>query len=1272
MIMSEGRKMSEVSWTKEQKQAIEEKGTNLLVAAAAGSGKTAVLVERIIHKIIDEKMDIDKMLVVTFTNAAASEMRERILDAIYKKIEENPEDIHMQRQITLLNKASICTIHSFCLDVIRNYFYEINIPANFQIGSSAEMELLKQETLEELLEEKYIKKDENFLKLIDTYASYRGDENLKDLILKIDNQIQSSPFPKDWLEEKVEMFNLKDKLEQDFSQTIWGKILLKELKEELTEAILKLEKIEANLRKYIELEKYANVILSDINEIEKIINVINRKDENAWNQIYEAIKIKDFAKWPIDKKITIDYKNEAKDARNKIRKAVNSSLEKIMVYSSKDANETINDMYPILKSLKDIILEFEEKFKENKLKKNRIDFHDIEHYALEILIKEEDGKYVPSNIAKEIQERFEEIAIDEYQDSNLVQEYILNSVSRGNNIFMVGDIKQSIYRFRQARPELFLEKYRNYSKIEEVENSNNAKGEEKNENIKYELEEMTQKGQIMQKETSKIRHRKIQLFKNFRSRAEVLEITNWVFEQIMSEKLGDVEYNEEEFLNLGADYPENSKELLIPECHILDLEAYEANEEDEKEIQEETEENETDDEQEESQIIEKNVEEAKLVANRIEELLNSNFKIFDKKTKALRKLEFRDIAILLRSTTNVAPVYEKELLSRGIDVYSDTSTQYLDSTEIQTIISLLKIIDNPMQDIPLVLVLRSPIGNFTDNELVEIRIVEQKSYFYEAMLKARVSVKEELRQKIDTFVNMLENWRKDQKEKPLDELIWQIYQETNYYYYVGLLNNGNLRQANLKMLFERAKQYESASFKGLYNFICFIDRLKLNSGDLSAAKVIGENDNVVRIMSIHKSKGLEFPVVFLSGTGKQFNKQDLNDSILIHQDLGFGPKFIDSVNRIEYPTLAKEALKLKLETELISEEMRVLYVALTRAKEKLIITGVTKGFEKKCKEKEELLFLYQKQNTNKIEERLLKKYVSYLDWLVLLNLKAPQQEKIKFFVHKVEKSKSEQSEENHEEVAENKKIDIKELDNIKKVLSWKYKYNVLAKVPTKTSVSKLKEIKQKEEQDIDLEELLSKEKVHKYETPSFMVKENRTITSSRKGTLVHLCIQKLDETKEYKEQDIKNLINELVNKEIILKEEAEQIPVTGLVKYVQSDLWKELKAAKEIHKEEPFYMLIPANRIDESYPKDEKVLVQGIIDLYYINKNDELVLVDYKTDYVQKGEEQKLIDKYKEQLNLYKEALENSLGRKVNKVLIYSTQLGTVPNCDIFPIWDKV
>lgn len=1240
--------MSSVNWTKEQKQAIEEKGTNLLVAAAAGSGKTAVLVERIIHKIIDEKMDIDKMLVVTFTNAAASEMRERILDAIYKKIEEDPENIHMQRQITLLNKSSICTIHSFCLDIIRNYFYEINIPANFQIGSSAEMELLKQETLEELLEEKYIEKNEEFLNLVDIYASYRGDENLKELILKIDNQIQSSPFPKKWLEEKVEMFNLKDKLEQDFSKTIWGEMLLQELLEELTEGILKLKKIENNLRKYIELEKYANVIANDINEIEKISKLINENNENTWNKVYEIVQILTFEKWPIDRKITIDYKNEAKESRDKIKKSINTTLEKIMIYTSKDANEIINQMYPILNGLKNIILEFEEKFKQKKLEKNRIDFHDIEHYALEILVKEEKGEYVPSNVAKEIQQKFEEIAIDEYQDSNLVQEYILNSVSKGNNIFMVGDIKQSIYRFRQARPELFLEKYKNYSKIADFNNEGKL-DVQTDRIILDEQENNDQKEQINQETTSL----KVQLFKNFRSRNEVLELTNWVFEQIMSEKLGDVEYNEEEYLNLGANYPENDKEMLIPECHILDLKDTNEQNEEESSIEELNNEGQV-----ETQIIEKNIEEAKLVANRIEELLNSNLKIFDKKLKGLRKLEFRDIAILLRSTTNVAPIYEKELLSRGINVYSDTSTQYLDSTEIQTIISLLKVIDNPMQDIPLVLVLRSPIGNFTDNELVEIRIADSKGYFYEAMLKVRTSAKEELRQKIDIFLNMLENWRKVQKEKPLDELIWQIYQETNYYYYVGLLNNGNLRQANLKMLFERAKQYETASFKGLYNFICFIDRLKLNSGDLSAAKIIGENDNVVRIMSIHKSKGLEFPVVFLSGTGKQFNKQDLNETILIHQDLGFGPKYIDNTNKLEFPTLAKEALKLKLETELISEEMRVLYVALTRAKEKLIITGVAKDFEKQCKEKEDMLFLYQKQN--KIEERLLKKYTSYLDWLILLNLKDKSQNKIKFFVHKIEKDNDEQIIEEQEEIIENGKIDIKELEKIKKELSWKYKYDTSANVPTKTSVSKIKEIKQKEEQNIELEELLSKEKVHKYETPSFMVKENVPITNSRKGTLVHLCIQKLDEKKEYKEQDIKELIRKLVDKEIILKEEAEQIPIVGLLKYVQSNLWKELKEAKEIHKEEPFYMQIQADKIDGTYPKDEQILLQGIIDLYFINKNNELVLVDYKTDYIQKGEEQKLINKYKEQLNLYKDALENSLKIKVDKVLIYSTWIGEI------------
>lgn len=1187
------------------------------------------------------------MLVVTFTNAAASEMRERILEAIYQKIEENPEDIHLQKQITLLNKASICTIHSFCLDVIRNYFYEIDIPANFQIGDSTEMELLKQETLEDLFEEKYIQKDEDFLKLIDTYANYRGDEDLKELILKIDNQIQSNPFPKEWLEEKVEMFNLKEKLDEDFSKTIWGELILKELLEEIEENRLKLEKIFQNLKKYPELEKYALTILNDKEQLEKIERIINNK-ENTWEKVYKEIQDLQFEKWPVDRKVTIEYKNEAKELRDKIKKSISATFQKLILYSSKEANETIYEMYEILASLKKIVLEFEDEFANKKKEKNKIDFHDIEHFALKILVeKDEEGNVHPTNVAKELQEKFEEIAIDEYQDSNLVQEYILNSVSKQNNIFMVGDIKQSIYRFREARPELFLEKYKNYELVEDKE-----------------MHIDTSYGEVMQRQASKTGQmsrkkvsqtgQKIKLFKNFRSRAEVLNFCNWVFENIMSEKLGDVDYNEEEYLNLGADY--EKEEDRLPELHILDFAKKEENiwKQDEDKDEEENEA----EEQEEQEILEKNAEEAKMVANRIEELFKQNYMVYDRK-KGKRKLEYKDIAILLRSTTNTAPIYEKELASRNFPVFCDTSSEYLEASEIQTILALLKIIDNPMQDIPLVHVMRSPIGNFTDNELVEIRLSDNKGYFYEAILKKRVAANEELRRKIDTFLDLIENFRSLEKEIPLNELIWKIYTDTNYYNYVGLLNNGGLKQANLKMLFERAKQYESASFKGLYNFIHFMERLHKSSSDLSSAKIVGENDNVIRIMSIHKSKGLEFPVVFVCNSSKMFNKQDLTDTILIHQDLGFGPKYIDSKNHIEYPTLAKEAMKLKLETELISEEMRVLYVALTRAKEKLIITGTSKDFEKSLKEKEDMLSLYNAKNGEKIEERLLKKYTSYLDWITLLMLKDKEQSKINLYVHKLEEN-TKQEVEDVQKKKEERKQNEEEIEKIRKELEWQYEYSISSQIPTKTSASKLKEEKNNETTEIELDELLNSKKEYHMQVPKFASKEKEKISNARKGTLVHLCIQKLDSTKEYTKEDLQNLIQDLMDREIILREEAEVIPIIALQNYLKSNLWKELKDAKEIHKEEPFYLELSANRVNKEYPQDENILLQGIMDLYYINKNDELVLVDYKTDYVEKNEEQKLIEKYKEQLNLYKEALEKSLDRKVDKTMIYSTWIGEI------------
>jgi len=541
---------------------------------------------------------------------------------------------------------------------------------------------------------------------------------------------------------------------------------------------------------------------------------------------------------------------------------------------------------------------------------------------------------------------------------------------------------------------------------------------------------------------------------------------------------------------------------------------------------------------------------------------------------------------------------------------------------------------------------------------VAIRLADGKGYFYEAMLKKRVVASTDLRKKIDDFFEKVEMWKQLEKEIPLHELIWKIYQDTNYYHYVGLLNNGGLKQANLKMLFEKAKQYETASFKGLYQFIRFMERLKQKNNDLSSAKIVGENDNVIRIMSIHKSKGLEFPVVFLCNTGKQFNKQDLSDTILLHQDLGFGPNYKNRSIPIEYPTLAKQAMKLQLEKEMISEEMRVLYVALTRAKEKLIITGTSKDWKIAWKEKEEMLSLYEQKGQAKIQERLVKKYISYLEWFALLLKKEPHQNKIEVYIHPLQDN-SRNDGSIVEIQQEKRKGKEEEIEAIKQELEWRYPYQISSQIPTKTSVSKLKEQKQ-EENEIEWEELRNKKQEYHLQLPKFVKGKQEKITSARKGTLVHLCMQKLEVNKEYSKEELKQLIQDLVEKEIILEEEAKEIPISILLEYQQSNLWKELKKAKEIHKEEPFYLQLSANRINPEYPIEDKILVQGIMDLYYISEKGELVLVDYKTDYVERGEEKKLINKYQEQLNLYREALEKAFQQKVDKMMIYSTWIGEI------------
>lgn len=1181
-------------WTNEQLSAITQKGNNILVAAAAGSGKTTVLVERIIRKIINDNVDIDKILVVTFTNAAASEMRERILTALYKQIDEDPLNQRLRKQIVLLNKASICTIDAFCLDIIRNNFFEIGASSNFRIADNTELELLKQEAIEETFEELYLENDNEFNKLIELYAGYKDDENLKNIILKIHNYIQSAPFPEDWLEEQIEKFNMSNI--EDFSQTEWGKIILKNFRDEVLNSIQILESSKHQLDMITELSKFSLVVADDINQLKFL-----EQNWDNWERAHEIANNLKFKTWPTDKKVVSNLKEETKKARDNVKKRISKAVSQTFIYNTEEAVEDINAMYPILKKIKDVTLKFMEKFSEKKSNKNIMDFSDIEHYALKILLKkDENGIYQKTEVAKKYEEKFNEIAIDEYQDSNLVQEYILTSISNGKNIFMVGDVKQSIYRFRQAKPELFLDKYQKY-------------GLEPNE---Y--------GQ------------KIKLFKNFRSRENILDTTNLIFSDIMSADFGEIEYDESEYLNLGATYEEPTENVEFAgktELDIIDLKKEEN--EDGEEIEEDNS----------SELLEKTEIEAKFVANRIQKLIKSKYQVYDRKT-GYRDITYKDIVILLRATSNTANVFEKELLNLNIPVFSDQAENYLESIEIRTITSLLKIIDNPYRDIPLVTVMRSIIGDFTDNELIEIRLTQNEGYFYDSLKEAKASPKIDgkLKEKVINFLDKLNKWREEERYLPLNEFIQKIYEETDYYNYVRLMPNGQVRKANLKMLLDRAKDYEKISFKGLFNFIRYLEKVKSSNSDLSSAKVIGENENVVRIMSIHKSKGLEFPVAIISRTDKKFNQKDLNESILLHQDIGFGMQYINYDRKIEYTTATKEAIKIKTKEESIAEEMRILYVALTRAKEKLIITGVENDFTKSIEQKKELLEIYEKEN-DKINHLVLKKYLSYLEWIELVYLNRQDIEN-QITLNKIAKKDVLKAEENQEE-QEKRNIELPEkidYEKINEILNWQYKYKEMTNIQSKMSVTKIKELKNNETQ----------KQQHIEIKPKFMLDKTK-VSSAERGTITHLILQKLDFTKEYSKEELAQFVNNLCTKNIITQIQKDSINIEKIYQIINTQFIKNLKNAKEIKKETPFYTYINTKEIYNTQ-NSENILVQGIIDLYYINQQNEVILVDYKTDYVE-GSGEELIDKYKVQLEIYKKALEESLKEKVKHVYIYSIYL---------------
>lgn len=1250
----------ETKWTDEQLLAIETRGKNLLVAAAAGSGKTAVLVERIIKIITDDNnpVDIDKLLVVTFTNAAASEMRERIGDAISKKLEEMPDSKMLQRQLALLNKSNITTIHSFCLDIIKNNFHLIDLDPGFRIGDETECTLIKQDVLIELFEDKYDKEDEDFLNLIEAYCTNRDDERLKEIVLKLYNFSMSGPWPSVWLREKAQEFNINslDELEK----ASWYKVLKESLYLDLNNAKNGLDEAIKICEEDSDLAPYLLNLKPELNGIENAINSLNLNLE----QIYKAIKDIEFAyRIKTVKKGLGDEldKKKVKSLRDDVKKKINQIKGGVFSVSLDETLNGIKNMYPIIKSLTELVIEFSDRYVKKKMERVILDFNDLEHLCLKILTcNDENGEVYASSVAQKFREKFEEVLVDEYQDSNNVQETIISMVSRKDldnpNVFMVGDVKQSIYRFRQAKPELFLEKYNSYS---EEDNKKN---------------------------------RKIMLYKNFRSREEVIKGVNFIFKSLMSKTVGELDYTDKEALNLGASYDEINKDnVYFQDNEFIDLDKIEVSGALELHILDkssdfEDEKNEINDEDDKENDNEEDLSavaiEARIIAKRIKELINPSdgkcFMVFDKNLNRYRKITYKDIVILLRSTKNWADTIVEELSFGGIPVYADINTGYFQTIEIRTIMSLLHIIDNPIQDIYTIASMRSPIFAFTSEELADIRILNRDNYFYLNVKDIAEDVYDErinksLKDKCVYFIEKIGSWREKSLYMPIDEFLWYLYSDTSYYGYVGAMVNGIQRQANLRILFQRAKQYEQTSFKGLFNFINFINKLRKSSGDLGTAKILGENEDVVRIMSIHKSKGLEFPVVFLNGCGKQFNLRDINDSLLFHEELGIGADCIDIKKRIRYTTLQKYAIKKKFELETLSEEMRILYVALTRAKEKLIITGSSYNLQKDI----DACYKAGVKGFNKVIPSELLKQKSYLKWIMTALIKHKdgdilRQGKNEFVEISDDLSswkinfhkKSDFGTENVEDSIEKKNISILSLnysnfevdEEIRKRLEFRYKYRDVCSVPSNISVS---DIKKAEEEIFEpqAENLFSEEKNRK--KPRFIMEE-KGLSKAEKGTAMHFVMQKLDLNKVNLLNEIKEQIKNMFEKGLITKDEEESINIFKIQKFFKSNLGQRLlkayKENKQVFRELPFITEIPVKRIEKDLIdkifNNEKLRLQGIIDCFF-EEDDGIVLLDYKTDYVENGKEKEILDKYRVQIDLYTETLERVIGKKVKERYLY-------------------
>ncbi|MCR4787493.1 MAG: helicase-exonuclease AddAB subunit AddA [Lachnospiraceae bacterium] len=1167
-----------VNFTDEQLNVINVRNADVLVSAAAGSGKTAVLVERIIRRILDDKerLNIDRLLVVTFTEAAAAQMRQRIGDAIKNALKNDPVNDHLQRQASLLYKAQISTIHSFCLNIIRNNFDRIGLDPAFSIGDETELKMMSEDVLDDLFERKYEEDDAGFADCVSYFCNTADDKPLRSLVLKLASVCEGAPWPLRWLDDQKDPG--RGYLDHLMNNTA---LKLKEAKDQAGKAL-------AIVNSPMGPSGYERNILEDISLIDELMML---DDYDRIHDFYTANKGLSKLSPKAGTEVSDELKEKVKKIREKYKNIIFGTgpgcIRRYFERDLKSEEELNAKTAPYIGALIDLTKEYLEAFGKAKTDKGIISFSDMEHYALDILYTEDaDGNMIPSETSLAYKDAFDEILMDEYQDCNRVQELLISAVSSDSlgrhNRFMVGDIKQSIYKFRLASPELFLEKYKSYEMYDPKSQENGP-------------------------------HLRIDLHNNFRSRRSVINTVNDLFGQIMHEDLGGVEYDETAVLNYSAPFPEKNEGQDEKEGSGFDTEILLADKNNMR--------------KDETALLE-----ARMIASKIRKLKNE-LRVYDEDSETKdRPLMYKDIVILLRSIGDIAGALRKVLASEGIPCYLSLKTGFYDAGEIQDIIHMLKVIDNPLQEIPLFGAVTSYFGGFDDERVAYIRTNGEGPDLYRQMLSLRDSDPG-----INDFLLFLERYRKLAVHTPIHELIAMLVEETGYLEHIGAMAGGAQRKANVHMLISRAADYERSSYKGLFNFVRYISKIRETDADTGEADILDENADVVRIMTIHKSKGLEFPVCFLSGIHKQFNLTDMKGDLMIDIDLGLGASYIDTRRRIKTDTLKKRISVLKMRSDLIGEEQRVLYVAMTRAKEKLIITGSV--------------------DPDKFEEHIscgkpMSDALSYYDMLIPLLGKARivtrevlDSEETDEAVSMIEKAGKLRL------LTEQEGTELPEYKELKERFGRHYPYPELEGLIVKTSVSELKKAY------LDFE---MTDEIFKTDDTAGEIKTIR-ISGTDRGSAYHKVMELLD----FCDTDVKSQINKFENNNRISKEWAQAVDPEKIQKFLGSDLGKRMAEALKkgtLKREQPFMLGINADRVRPEWPDGETVLLQGIIDAFF-EEDGQIVLVDYKTDVIKTADE--LSSRYRIQLKYYAEAIERILGKKVKESILYSFCLGEAVSVDI-------